>query len=224
MLLSDAVSSSTTGARLVLVPVGSLEQHGPHLPLDTDTAIATAVARMAGDRLGAWAAPAMAYGSSGEHQSFAGTCSIGSDVLRLSAIELVRSIRTWADRVLFVNGHGGNVAALTDAVTQMQHEGHVVDWVPCSAQVSVDGGLHAGRTETSLMLYIAPWNVRLDKAEAGDLRQLQEILPLMRRDGVGSVSTNGVLGDPVGASAEEGRRILEAMTAAVVSAIRTMAA
>lgn len=219
MLLSDALSSSTVDARLVLVPVGSIEQHGPHLPLDTDTAIATAVAQAAAEGLDAWVAPALAYGSSGEHQSFAGTSSIGSDVLRMTVVELMRSISTWAQRVVFVNGHGGNVVALTEAITQLRREGHDVGWVSCAAGASVDGGLHAGRTETSLMLHIAPWNVRLDKAEAGDLRPLQEILPLMREGGVAATSTNGVLGDPAGASAEEGSRILESITTSVVRAM-----
>lgn len=115
MLLADAVTSSAAGARLAFVPVGSIEQHGPHLPLDTatDTAIATAAVSAAGDKLGAWVALALSYGSSGEHQSFAGTSSIGTDILRLTVLELVRSMRTWVDRVLFVNGHGGNLRPST---------------------------------------------------------------------------------------------------------------
>ena len=208
MRLSEATSSDTDGARLVLVPVGSLEQHGPHLPLDTDTVIATAVATAVGEELGAWVAPPLAYGSSGEHQSFAGTSSIGTDVLSSTVVELVRSMRTWSDRVVLVNGHGGNVTALTSAVDQLVAEGHGVAWVPCATE-RVD--LHAGRTETSLMLHLAPWSVRRRLAEAGDTRPLAEILPLMRAGGVASVSANGVLGDPTGATAAEGAEVLRAM-------------
>ncbi len=217
MLLADATSPRTVGAPVVLVPVGSLEQHGPHLPLDTDTAIATAVATAAGEQLGAWVAPAIAYGSSGEHQSFAGTSSIGTDVLRLTVVELVRSVRTWADRVVLVNGHGGNLTALRDAVDQLTAEGHDVAWVACATE-GVD--LHAGRTETSLMLHLRPWAVRRDLAVAGDTRPLAEILPAMRAGGVAAVSANGVLGDPAGASAEEGARLLASMVADVVGALR----
>lgn len=224
MELRAATSPDVHGAGLVLVPVGSIEQHGPHLPLDTDTVIATAVAGAAAARLstdgGVWVAPALTYGSSGEHQSFAGTMSIGTDVLRLTVVELVRSLRTWTPRVLLVNGHGGNVTALTRAVDQLRTEGHDVDWVACATE-AVD--LHAGRTETSLMLHLAPGSVRLDRAEAGDTRPLGEILPLMITGGVAAVSPNGVLGDPAGADAAEGRRLLESMADDVVAAARRTA-
>ncbi|PKH40942.1 creatinine amidohydrolase [Nocardioides alpinus] len=208
MRLSEATSRDTAGAPLVLVPVGSLEQHGPHLPLDTDTVIATAVATAVAAKVGGWVAPPLAYGSSGEHQSFAGTSSIGTDVLRSTVVELVRSMRTWSDRVVLVNGHGGNVTALTSAVDQLVDEGHAVTWVPCATEL-VD--LHAGRTETSLMLHLAPWSVRRHLAEVGDTRPLAEILPLMRAGGVCAVSPNGVLGDPTGATATEGEEVLRAM-------------
>ena len=213
MELASTTSPLVVGCT-VIVPVGSLEQHGPHLPLDTDTVIATAVAHRAAEQVDAWLAPAIAYGSSGEHQSFPGTCSVGTDVMRLTVVELVRSLRTWAPRVLLVNGHGGNVPALAGAVEQLRSEGHDVDWVAC-ATGSVD--LHAGRTETSLMLHLAPWHVRLDRAEAGDGRPLRQILPLMRSGGVAAVSPNGVLGDPAGASAAEGRQVLRAMVADVLA-------
>lgn len=215
--LADATSPDVRGAALVLVPVGSLEQHGPHLPLDTDTAIASAVATAAALELpGSWVAPALAYGSSGEHQSFAGTGSIGTEALRHVVVELVRSLRTWTDRVVLVNAHGGNVAALTGAVEQLTTEGHRVCWVAC-ATGSVD--LHAGRTETSLMLHLRPRSVRPDRAVAGNVQPLREILPAMGEHGVGVVSANGVLGDPAGASAEEGRRVLAEMAADVARAV-----
>ena len=153
---------------------------------------------------------------SGEHQSFPGTVSIGTEVLHQVVVELVRSLRTWADRVVLVNGHGGNVAALTAAVNQLVIEGHDVDWVPCAV---AGADLHAGRTETSLMLHLRPGAVRLDRAEAGNTGPLSAILPTMRAHGVGAVSSNGVLGDPTGASAEEGRRLLDQMVTAVVASV-----
>ncbi len=103
-----------------MIPLGSTEQHGPHLPLDTDTRIATAVARAAAPEARLereWLmAPAIAYGASGEHQSFAGTISIGTEALTMLLVEYGRSAAGWARRLVFVNGHGGNVAALADAV------------------------------------------------------------------------------------------------------------
>lgn len=213
MRLAHATSPEMTGAALVLVPVGSVEQHGAHLPLETDTIIATAVATATADRLGGrdagvWVAPPLAYGSSGEHQSFPGTCSIGTEALRCLLVELVRSVRTWARRVVLVNGHGGNLSALRAAVEQLVAEGHDVAWVACATE-AVD--LHAGRTETSLLLHLCPEQVRLELAVAGDCRPLAEILPALMSGGVAAISANGVLGDPTGASATEGAAALVSM-------------
>jgi mycofactocin precursor peptide peptidase len=208
--LADATSPETTGAGLVLVPLGSVEQHGPHLPLDTDTTIAVAVAEgVAAELPSTWVAPALSYGSSGEHQSFSGTASIGTEALTHVVVELVRSLRTWADRVVIVNAHGGNVAALNAAIPAAE-----IEWVPCATE-EVD--LHAGLTETSLMLHLRPEAVRLDRAEAGNTQPLSEILPAMMAGGVAAVSPNGVLGDPSGATAAEGERVLKAMVADVLA-------
>ena len=206
--LAVATSSEVRAGGVVVVPIGSVEQHGPHLPLDTDTAIAEAVAAGVADRLGGWLAPAVGYGSSGEHQSFPGTTSIGTPVLGQVVVELVRSLRRWAARVVLVNGHGGNVDALRAAVRQLVHEGHQVTWVPCAAP-GMDA--HAGRAETSLMLHLRPGSVRLERAEAGNTAPLSALLPHIRDGGVRAVSVNGVLGDPRGASAEEGARLLADM-------------
>lgn len=219
MKLADLTWPEVDGRPLVLVPVGSIEQHGPHLPLDTDTTIAIAVAEAVARELGSdvLVAPPLSYGSSGEHQGFAGTSSVGTEVLRLTVIELLRSMSTWAGRIVFVNAHGGNVAALSKAVFQMLAEQHAVGWVPCATE-SVD--LHAGITETSLMLHLRPESVRLDRAEAGETRPLADIMPLLMAGGVGAVSPNGVLGDPTGASAEIGERVLAEMTADALQRIR----
>ncbi|WP_377320351.1 mycofactocin biosynthesis peptidyl-dipeptidase MftE [Pimelobacter simplex] len=219
--LASATSPGLPAGATVLVPVGSIEQHGPHLPLDTDTVIATAVATEAARLLalrdhGVVVAPALAYGSSGEHQDFAGTSSIGTDVLHQVVVELTRSMRTWAARVVLVNAHGGNLTALRGAVRQLTDEGHDVAWVACATE---DVDLHAGRTETSLMLHLAPWHVRLDRAEPGNTGTLAELLPAMIAGGVKAVSPNGVLGDPTGASAEEGAVVLASMVGDVVAAV-----
>ncbi|MGO9156937.1 mycofactocin biosynthesis peptidyl-dipeptidase MftE [Mycobacterium sp.] len=194
----------------LLVPLGSTEQHGPHLPLDTDTRIATAVARSAGVRLEHdWlVAPAIAYGASGEHQDFAGTISIGTEALTLLLVEYGRSAACWAGRLVFVNGHGGNVDALARAVSRLRAEGRDVGWCPCTA---VGGDAHAGHTETSVLLHISPDDVLTDRWLAGNGAPLPELLPSMRRGGVASVSRVGVLGDPTTATAVEGKRILDEM-------------
>ena len=201
-----AAALAADGAVLV-VPVGSTEQHGPHLPLTTDADIAVAVvdAARAVDP-GIVAAPVVAYGSSGEHAGFAGTLSVGQEAVCGLLVELGRSAVTSFAHVLFASTHGGNADALRRALAVLAGEGHPVSgWSP-----RWGGDLHAGRTETSLMLAIDPGRVAGDLAAPGDGRTLTELLPLLRAGGVRAVSANGVLGDPRGANAAEGRVLLDA--------------
>src|SRR5829696_8883635 len=147
---------------LLVVPVGSTEQHGHHLPLGTDTAVACAVAEAAADALpGALLAPALAYGASGEHEDFPGTVSLGTEAFTGLLVEYGRSAGRWAGRVLLVNGNGGNLDALRAAVPLLRSEGRDVAWFPCGV---AGGDAHAGRTETSLMLHVEPGAVGEDRA------------------------------------------------------------
>ncbi len=192
--------------RCLLIPLGSTEQHGPHLPVTADTDIAVAIAEGAAVRDGRLVvAPPVTYGASGEHQGFPGTLSIGRDATQHLLVELGRSAVTFFARVVVVSAHGGNAVPLARAMAQLADEGHPVSaWSP-----SWSGDLHAGRTETSLMLAIDPGRVRLERAEPGDPRPPDELLPLLRARGVRWVSANGVLGDPAGASPDAGRELLD---------------
>jgi len=198
----------------LIIPVGSVEQHGPHLPLDTDTRIATAVARSVAAQLADrnesnWVlAPAIGYGASGEHEGFAGTVSIGTSALRLLLVEFGRSAAQWASRLVFVNGHGGNVEALAAAVALLRYEGRDAGWCSCTAE---NADAHAGHTETSVLLHISPDAVNQDQRTPGNRAPLPELMPEMLRGGVAAVSSIGVLGDPTTATAEEGRRIFAEM-------------
>jgi mycofactocin system creatininase family protein len=203
--------------RLLVVPLGSLEQHGPHLPMDTDTRIASAVAsRACRGRAGVGLGPAIPVGASGEHADFPGTLSIGTVALSALLVELGRHASLHWPATLFVNGHGGNVPAITDAVALLRAEGrecHV--W-----HAGLPGSdAHAGRTETSLMLALAPAEVLLGRGAAGETRPLAEIMPSLRAHGVREVSENGVLGDPSGASAAEGLKLLDSLVAGLAETL-----
>ena len=208
--------------RVLIVPLGSLEQHGPHLPLDTDTRIALAVAHgAAAGRDGVAVAPAVAFGASGEHAGFPGTLSIGTAALTELLVELGRdAARDWS-ALLLVNGHGGNADAVSAAVARLSDEGR-----RCAAYnvTPAQGDAHAGFTETAMLLHIAPRLVRIERAEAGERRPLGRLIDRLRRDGVRAVSPNGVLGDPSGATAAEGRRLLEELIAGCTGALDALLA
>ena len=205
-------------SRTLVIPLGATEQHGPHLPTDTDTVIATALAaRLLAARPDAVVvAPALAYGSSGEHAGFPGTLSIGQDALEKVLVELVRDATREHDRVLLLNAHGGNAEPLRRAVAFERGEGRDVRVFPATWP---GGDAHAGRTETSLMLALKPDSVHLELARAGATAPLAELIDAIRAGGVRAVSGNGVLGDPAGASAAEGEALLADATARLVQLI-----
>ncbi|HTT96093.1 MAG TPA: mycofactocin biosynthesis peptidyl-dipeptidase MftE [Solirubrobacterales bacterium] len=273
------------GPTTLLVPLGATEQHGPHLPLGTDSTIAVALAEAAAAEVeGAVVAPVLPYGSSGEHQDFAGTLSIGAAATELVLVELGRSATETFDRLLFVSAHGGNAAPLAAAVQILRAEGRDARaWSP-----NLRGDAHAGHTETSLLLALddpihptggrpepTPTNrgrpepciaalrstalerallrstapegapvgsdavrgaavevsegrgaperstvVRGELAEVGNTAPLAEIIGALRGGGVRAVSPNGVLGDPTGASADAGRKLLAAAVADLRTTVR----
>jgi len=209
---------NTPRRALLALPIGSCEQHGPHLPLDTDSRIATALAESLAEKYDdgdILVAPAITVSSSGEHAAFPGTLSIGAEVMEQLVLELVRSA-DWSAGVVLVNGHGGNREAVERAVQRLHEEGRkVLSWWPRV----VGGDAHAGETETSMMLAIAPQLVRMDRAEIGCTAPLADIIDELRDGGVAAVSRNGVLGDPLRASASHGANILTRLSIDLVAAV-----
>ena len=203
---------------LLVVPVGACEQHGPHLPLDTDTRIAVALANSLADKFDEGellVAPALGITASGEHASFPGTLSIGSEAMEQVIIELVRSA-DWSAGVVLVNGHGGNRVPVERAVRVLHAEQRrVFAWWP-----TIPGGdAHAGDTETSIMLALAPDLVCMHRAEVGNTEPLTDLLDEMVAGGVRAVSANGVLGDPRHASASHGRNLMTRLNIDLVAAV-----
>lgn len=207
--LADATWPEISGDHVLAIPVGSTEQHGPHLPFSTDTDVAVALARaLAARRTDVLVAPAMPYGSSGEHQAFPGTLSIGPEAIERVLIELGRSASETFARILLISGHGGNAIPVNRAVRRLRSEGRdALAWAP-----RWRGDAHAGRTETSVQLALDPGRVRLDRAEAGNTAPLSELLPVMREQGVRPVAENGILGDPAGADPADGTKLLAEAT------------
>ncbi|MFZ4517265.1 MAG: mycofactocin biosynthesis peptidyl-dipeptidase MftE [Microthrixaceae bacterium] len=224
--LGELAWPEVPGGSVLVVPLGSCEQHGPHLPLDTDTRVAMACAAglaEAEDRL--VVAPAVTIGASGEHAGFPGTLSIGTAALVEVLVEIVRSAlpppgaelpRPFRG-VVIVNGHGGNVEAVTLAVDRLRAEGRaVLAWHP-----RVPGGdSHAGRTETSLLLHLCPEVVRTDLIAPGSTARWREIGAVVREQGLAAVTPGGVLGDPTPATAAEGASVLADLVADLSAAVR----
>jgi creatinine amidohydrolase len=223
---------------VLAVPVGATEQHGPHLPMATDTDVVMALAaRLAARRRDVIVAPPVGYGSSGEHSSFAGAISIGRNALELMLVELGRSAAETFRHVLFLSAHGGNDGPVTRATDRLRAESYdVVAWmpghhpalVPAEAIGVADRGrprrdiladAHAGRVETSIQLSLGPDRVRRGLAAADNTGPIAELMPVLRTSGVRAVSPDGVLGDPVGASADEGAELLRWLESQLLSVV-----
>ena len=212
--MGSATSAEIADSRpLLLLPLGAWEQHGPHLPLDTDTIIIT---RVIADVLrhedlrivNVMSAPALSITASDEHHGFPGTLSTGTQALKDSVVAICRSA-SWARGVCIVNGHGGNTDALASITSALLHENitHSVWSLP-----SYSGGdMHAGHTETSLLLYIAPQEVRSNVIARGASHQAG-LVDAMRQGGVQAVSKNGIIGDASTATASHGKAVLDLYT------------
>lgn len=201
----DRSDSSEIPGEILVIPVGSWEQHGPHLPFDTDTRIAHTLAERLIQKFPQFQlGPAITVSASGEHAGFPGTLSIGTETTAQLLIEIARSA-TWSTGIVFINGHGGNHDAVHLARRICIDEGRrVLFWSPLTHD---DRDTHAGHSETSVMMVVAPDTVRVDRLEAGAQAPLAEILPLLRTSGVIGVSPNGILGDPRNANSTDGQRL-----------------
>jgi creatinine amidohydrolase len=195
---------------IVLLALGSWEQHGAHLPFDTDTVIIESVVDAAirsidPENTQFSVVPTIGVTASDEHNGFAGTLSIGTNALSDAVVSIARSA-SWARGICIVNGHGGNADALKLVHSALNYENirHSI-W---SLPYYEGADMHAGHTETSLMLHLAPDTVRMDLAEVGAIGDSEILIERMRTGGIKEVSSNGVVGDPTNATAAHGATML----------------
>jgi creatinine amidohydrolase len=219
MKLSERpASDAPANTDRALLPVGSTEQHGPHLPLGTDTIAAEAVAEAGAAALDepVPVGPTIEVGISAEHRHFKGTVWVSPDTFRAQVRETVKSLATQGfERVVLVNGHGGNVAALREVCAQLSRDGGAYA-VPCTwfdAIEAPDMG-HGGPVETSLLMHVAPELVEHDQLEAaadgGADAWGEWVGGINLAYDSAEFTANGVVGDPTDASADRGAELLEA--------------
>jgi creatinine amidohydrolase len=244
---SPELGALADAGAVVIVPIGAIEQHGPHLPVSTDITCAFAVAQgaaMAIDEFPVVVAPPVSWGVSPHHMGFPGTITLSIEVFVGLLCDICRSIaRHGFRRILLINGHGGNAEAVGVAAQQLSIEGIfvaattyfglIVDELRAIGESPLGGMSHACEMETSLLLKLCPELVHMELA-APDVRQghtsfftwdMRDPKPIyfaydMKRD-----SNQGVIGDPTLATLEKGALIYAAAiekTAAFLREYRAM--
>ncbi len=225
---SDIPAAQSASNGLLVIPVGATEQHGPHLPIDTDTRIAEATCHAAADHASfpVPIAPALAYTVSVGHTAkWPGTFSLSHATFIATASDLAAwTVATGWSRLLFINSHFGNDAALRVAVDQIRTDHleklqvathNVFNLTPeiWAAYTADAADLHANKAETDLLLHLAPELVHTDRLEQAD--DPDRTPGTVFSYPVSQTSTNGVTGFPSRANATDGAALFEKMTTAL---------
>ena len=240
MTWPEVEQAIAAGSTTVVIAVGAIEQHGPHLPLAVDALrgdrLAAEVARRLGDAV---VAPTIRVGCSEHHMTLPGTLSLQPETLASICLDYVTSLsRHGFRRICFVPSHGGNFAPLADALPRLRAAagagcrveaytdlvGFLDLWRKAVTSVAAElvdrvGG-HADLAETSELLEIRPDLVREELAQAGHLEPFDErLLERIFRDGFRSVTANGILGDARGATREIGEACIAYAADGIVAAL-----
>lgn len=223
----------------VVFGVGSIEQHGPHLPLVTDTWAGLAIANHVAKKLGhTLQAPTIRPGCSEAHMEFPGSMTISPETLKHILIDYCDSLaRQKFKTIIIVPSHGGNFKPTADAMPEINKRVNGVKiiaytdlernlsafkkaWDKLGVAENV-AGIHAGETETSFMLYTCPEMVAKDAIAPGFDKPLKaKDLELLYEKGIKSFSSNGVLGNPIGATKEKGEIYFNAYVDDVVAFVK----
>jgi creatinine amidohydrolase len=221
---ADIKEEIRKGRDTVVVPFGSTEQHGKHMPLGTDAVLGDEIGWGVAKRLDAFLAPTVRFGCSEHHLAFSGTISLAEETFRSIVTDVVSSLSAHGfRRIVLLPTHGGNFKPLAEAVAKIEPAkgvrilaftdltGLVNAACESSGTFGVDAaksGAHSGEWETFLMLALRPEQVKMDRAAEGFVGELSEIMAKVF-DGIQNLDQNGVLGDPRPAKAEAGRKYLE---------------
>jgi creatinine amidohydrolase len=217
---------------IAILPVGSNEQHGPQNPLGTDHLIAKALAEEAAKRTSVLCLPVVPFGVSSHHRQFWGTIYTSPETLRNYVRDVCLALNYYGvKRIVIVNGHGGNLAALAELAVELRERGiflSIFQWWPAANKLLPDlftpeERRHAGAEETSVNLALHPSLVNKGKAVNEEPRrhiaQAEGLtLPLDSID----YTSSGVFGSSTTASAEKGKRVLEAVIEELVRHVNAL--
>ncbi|MCW5981013.1 MAG: creatininase family protein [Bryobacteraceae bacterium] len=232
--------------RVAVLPVGTVEQHGPHLPLVTDVLTATEMSRLAVERIPGEAVlmPSVYYSFNEHHLDFPGTIAVEGETIINYVTDIGKSLAHHGFRkVLIVNGHGSNVPFLDIAARNITNHTEAIcamaPWWNMVAREVLDelresawpGGMaHGCELETSVLLYLRGDLVQMDKAEPDFPPQTSEFFywdlqkgsPVFYQEFFSRYSRTGTLGDPTKASVEKGRRFVESAVENMVRLIQDL--
>jgi creatinine amidohydrolase len=215
------ISSKEASSDIVVLPTGSTEQHGPHLPLGTDALIANGIAALVGDELGADVAPVLPYGLSEHHMDFRGTVTVSP----VTYVGLIKDILDCLARhgyktIVIVNGHGGNIGGLTTAVQEFHRTNSarvfLFNWWALKGVEFPDTmtDFHAGDAETSVAM-------ALGIEQRGEpVDEMRHVPSGYRIRSMKEVTESGVMGYPTKASEKKGKIILDLVIGHIVRAVR----
>ena len=214
-----------TTVRQAIIPVGSLEQHGPHLPVSTDSLIAEYIARLIAEEIPSFVLPVISYGISYEHKPMFNVSIHSYTLLNLISNVCTSLSDNGIKKIILINGHQGNAGVLQyvaqDVYLKLSKEIAIYAinyWQLMQTQFD-----HAGEVETSLLLAIAPQLVKMDRAKPNSKRLSKSRVAYSSITNIpGSfpkLTGNGVWGDPRNATAKKGRNLLEEIKKNVIKTI-----